>query len=249
MSDDTKREFQSDRPGFMSVLGLLPPYELADIKAAYHSKALVAHPDRGGDPADFMRLKDAYDHAVDYFNYNGSRREWIAGQVEQYLRQEEVIAEVLRRGGRVEIERLDWIENSWGEGLSHLAERLRHIYVRNMRDGDNFLEFLSVQRPSYLVGIDVSGSRISGDGLSSLVDFETLRWLDVSDTDVDRQSVETLLSRLESLEWLNVRKTQLGLLGRWQLRRAHSCRVVTEISPAVNPGNETIQSRLSPWQV
>src|SRR5258708_4323043 len=123
MSDVVQREFQRDQPCFMSVLGLLPPYELEDIKAAYHAKALVAHPDRGGDQDDFIRLKDAYDHAVEYFTYKGSRREWIAGQVEQYLRQEEVIAEVARRGGRVEIERLDWIENSWGEGLSYLAER------------------------------------------------------------------------------------------------------------------------------
>jgi len=237
-----------DRPAFMVVLGLLPPYELEDIKAAYRAKALVAHPDKGGDPADFMRLKDAYDQAVEYSKFHGSRRAWIAAQVEQYVRQEEVIAEVLRRGGRVEIERLDWIEKSWGEGFSHLADRLRHIYVRGMTDGDTFLEFLATQRPPYLVGLDVSGSRVSGPGLRRLADFEILRWLDVSGTNVDRATLQALLSNLPSLERLNVRKTRLGWLGRWKLRRPQ-LRVVTDAPPDVTPGTGTVDLRHSIWQV
>lgn len=248
MSVAAEGENQLDRPDFMAVLGLLPPYEFEDIKAAYRAKALVAHPDKGGHPADFMRLKEAYDQAVEYSKFHGSRRAWIAAQVEQYVLQEEVIAEVLRRGGRVEIERLDWMEKSWGEGFSYLADRLRHIYVRDMTDGDTFLEFLAAHRPLYLVGLDVSGSLVSGDGLCRLADFEILRWLDVSRTDVDRSTLQSLLSSLPSLERLNVRKTRLGWLGRWRLRRPQ-LRVVAEVPPDVTPGNEIIEFCPSGWQI
>jgi hypothetical protein len=161
MLNTATREFAPDRPSFMAVLGLLPPYELADVRAAYRDKVLVVHPDRGGDTADFIRLKQAYDQAVEYTTFHGSRRAWIAARVETHLQQEEVVAEVLRRGGRVEFERFGWMEKSFGEGFPLLAERLRHVYVRDMADGDRFLAFLADHRLPYLVGLDVAGSRVS----------------------------------------------------------------------------------------
>ena len=201
----------------------------------------LAHPDRGGDPADFIHLKHAYDQAVEYATFRGNRRAWIAAQVEPHLQQEEVIAEVLRRGGRVEVERFAWMEKSWGDGFPLLAERLRHVYVRDMADGDRFLAFLADHRLPYLVGLDVAGSRVSGEGLRGLAGYELLRRLDVSGTDVDGPALQSLLNYLPSLEWLNVRNTRLGWWGRWQLRRARpGLRVVAEVSPAVRPGNETI---------
>src|SRR5215831_2710613 len=151
MVEAAERKFPPGRPPFMAVLGLLPPYELADVKAAYRDKVLVAHPDRGGDTADFIRLKEAYDQAVEYTRFRSSRRAWIAAHVEPHLQQEEVIAEVLRRGGRVEVERFAWMEKSWGGGFPLLAERLRQVCVRNMADGDRFLAFLADHRPRYLV--------------------------------------------------------------------------------------------------
>ena len=248
MSDAVNRELDVDRPSYLTVLGLLPPYELEDIKAAYRAKAKVAHPDHGGDPAEFMRLKEAYDQAMEYAKHRGSRRAWIAAQVEHYVRQEEVIAEVLRRGGRVEIERLDWIEKSWGEGFSYLADRLRHIYVRNMQDGDRFLKFLSDQKLTYLAGLDVSGSRVSNDSLSLLADFEVMRWLDLSGTQIDRRTLQTIVDKLSSLVWVNVRNTRLGWLGRLFLRRERTCHVVAEASPAITPGNETVEFQDLSWR-
>jgi hypothetical protein len=234
----------------MAVLGLLPPYELADVKAAYHDKALVVHPDRGGDPADFIRLKQAYDQAVDYAMFHGSRRAWIAAQVEAHLQQEEVVAEVLRRGGRVEVERCDWMEKSFGEGFPLLAERLRHVYARDMADGDRFLAFLADHRLPHLVGLDVAGSRVSGDGLRCLSGYSFMRWLDVSGTDVDGPALQSLLSHLTSLEWVNVGKTRLGWWGRWQLRHARPrLRVVAEASPVVKTGNETVEVHASRWRI
>ena len=239
MVEAAKPEPPRDRPSFMAILGLLPPYDLADVKAAYRDKVLAAHPDRGGDPADFLRLKQAYDQAVAYATFRGSRRAWIAAQVEPHLQQEEVIAEVLRRGGRVELERFAWMEKSWGDGFPLLAERLRHIYVRDMADGDRFLAFLTEHQLPYLVGLDVAGSRVSEEGLRHLAGCKLIRWLDVSGTDVDCPALQSLLDGLPSLEWLNVRKTRLGWWGRRQLRRGRPrLRVVAEVSPAVKPHNE-----------
>jgi hypothetical protein len=243
MLEAAEREFSPDRPSFMAVLGLLPPYELADVKAAYHDKVLVAHPDRGGDPADFIRLKQAYDQAVEYATFRQSRRAWLAAQVEPHLQQEAVIAEVLRRGGRVEVERFAWMEESWGDGFPLLAERVRHVDVRDLADGDRFLAFLADHRLPYLVGLALAGSRVSGEGLRRLADYELLRWLDVSGTDVDYPALQSLLNCLPALEWLNVRETRLGWWGRRQLRRGRpGLRVVAEVSPAVRPGNETWMS-------
>ncbi len=247
MSGTENQELEVDHPSYMTVLGLLPPYELEDIKVAYREKAKLAHPDHGGDPAEFMRLKEAYDQAVEYYEYRGSRRAWIAAQVEQYIRQEEVITEVLRRGGRVEIERLEWIEKSWGEGFSYLADRLRHIYLRNMTDGDTFIKFLSDQKLAYLAGLDISGSKASNQSLLLIADFEVLRWLDVSGTGIKRRTLQTIVNKLQSLEWLNVRNTRMGWIGRLLFRPPSTCKVVTEVSPIIEPGSQTIEFQDLPW--
>jgi hypothetical protein len=243
MPEAAAREFPSDRPSFMTVLGLLPPYELEDVKAAYRDKARLIHPDHGGNPADFIHLKEAYEHAIEYVTFHGSRRNWIASHVETYLQQEEVIAEVMRRGGRVEVESLAWMQKSLGDGFPLLAERLRHVYVRDMADGDAFLAFLAERRPPYLVGLDVAGSRVSSEGLKRLAGFELLNWLNITGTDVDYPGLQSLLSSLPSLEWINVNKTRIGWWHRHQLKHAHpDIRVLSETSPTITPGNETLDS-------
>ncbi|MGN6804054.1 MAG: J domain-containing protein [Ginsengibacter sp.] len=48
-----------------SILGISPESSLAEIKAAYFSKAKTAHPDAGGNNEDFNKIKLAYDQACD----------------------------------------------------------------------------------------------------------------------------------------------------------------------------------------
>src|SRR6516165_2176313 len=91
-----------DRPPFMAVLGLLPPYGLEDVRLAYRQKVLDVHPDRGGKAADFERVQQAYDQAVEYANLHGNRRSWMAERVKTQRGQEEIAKEVRRLGGRVE---------------------------------------------------------------------------------------------------------------------------------------------------
>lgn len=48
----------------LGVLGLGSPASLEDIKAAYRTRALAVHPDRGGDPATFRAVEHAYRRLV-----------------------------------------------------------------------------------------------------------------------------------------------------------------------------------------
>ena len=45
----------------LEVLGLHFGATPKDLRAAYHKKALMFHPDKGGDAKDFIALKTAYD--------------------------------------------------------------------------------------------------------------------------------------------------------------------------------------------
>lgn len=47
-----------------AILGLEANATLAQIRAAFRQRALVTHPDRGGDPEAFRALRGAYDEAV-----------------------------------------------------------------------------------------------------------------------------------------------------------------------------------------
>ncbi len=53
-------EAEHSGPAAFRTLGIRPPCSLDDIKTAYRRKALEAHPDRGGSPADFQEVEAAY---------------------------------------------------------------------------------------------------------------------------------------------------------------------------------------------
>jgi hypothetical protein len=206
----------------MAVLGLLPPYTLEDVKAAYRVKVLEVHPDRGGDPEDFIRLQGAYELALEHVASRGDRRAWIARQVDSHLRQEEIAAEVGRLGGVVLRESIDWLNRSFGDGFVSLADRIRLIRLHGVEAGDGFLAFLGKQprRAPYLTELDVAGCRITDRGLGELAGYQMLRRLDVSGTSVTMQGLRALLSTLPELEWINVGGTKLSWWSRWRLRRA-----------------------------
>ena len=63
----------ADRPDFMVALGLLPPYSPADVKQAYFEKVKTAHPDKGGNVADFLKLQEAFRQATEYVEFRKSR--------------------------------------------------------------------------------------------------------------------------------------------------------------------------------
>jgi hypothetical protein len=50
-----------------ATLGVRFPLSTSSIKAAYRRRAMTAHPDAGGDAAEFRALEQAYREALAYF--------------------------------------------------------------------------------------------------------------------------------------------------------------------------------------
>jgi hypothetical protein len=211
------------RPEFLEVLGLPALFDLEDVKNAYRQKVMQAHPDRGGKVADFLRLQGAYERAVEFVRIRGDGRGWIAVHTRRYVPQQQVAAEVRRRGGVVEMEEIDWLKASFGDGFAMLAERLRGIRLRGAASDDAFLEFLDEHRPGvqYLVNLDLAGGKVTDGGLTRLAGLDVLRRLDLTGTAVSGRGLTQLLGALPALEWLNVAGTRVGWWARIWLRRAH----------------------------
>src|SRR5262249_12799891 len=193
----TPNSSDPDRPEFMATLGLLPPYTLQDVKAAYRAKAMETHPDRGGKADDFIRIHEAYKQAMEYVEFTGDRRKWIAEHVEFHLRQQEAAAEIQRLGGRAEFEEVDWLRHHVGD-FSSLADRLRVIHLQGTAADDAFLTFLAGQplRTPYLTELNLTGTRITDKGLPALAGFELLRRLDVSGTKVTNGGFQSVVESL-----------------------------------------------------
>lgn len=209
----------SVRPDFMAALGLLPPYTLSDVKSAYRAKAMETHPDRGGEADEFMRIHEAYKQAKEYVQVVGDRRKWIAEQVECYVRQQELAAEVERLGGQTQFEEVTWLKGYVGD-FAILAERLRGIRLQNSLADDAFLTLLAQPpRAPYLVELDLAGTRITDGGLQALTELELLRRLDLSGTKVTSRGFDFVVRSLPSLEWVGVAGSEVGWLSRWRLSR------------------------------
>jgi hypothetical protein len=207
------------RPEFMATLGLLPPYTLGDVKAAYRAKALETHPDRGGTSADFIRIHEAYKRAMEYVEFTGDRRKWIADQVECHLRQLEVAAEVEKLGGRTAFEEVGWLQHHVGE-FAQLADRLRVINLQGTAADDAFLTFLAGRplRTPYLIELNLAGTQITDNGLQALAGFDLLRRLDMSGTRVTNSGFQAVVESLPALEWVGVAGSKVGWLSRWRSR-------------------------------
>jgi hypothetical protein len=61
-------ELQRQRlgPPGLRVLGLAPPVTAEAIRSRYRELAMRHHPDHGGDPGEFIRIKAAVDEALEW---------------------------------------------------------------------------------------------------------------------------------------------------------------------------------------
>jgi hypothetical protein len=53
-----------DRPRCIQALDLRLPCTTAEVLAAYRKKVKLLHPDRGGDPREFLRLQEHFEQAM-----------------------------------------------------------------------------------------------------------------------------------------------------------------------------------------
>jgi len=60
----SKREYCEEENENYSVLGLKRSASDEDIKQAFREKALRTHPDKGGDPEEFRKVREAYENLI-----------------------------------------------------------------------------------------------------------------------------------------------------------------------------------------
>jgi hypothetical protein len=211
---------EPDVPACLTTLGLRPPLTLEDVKQAYLAKAMAMHPDRGGDPAEFVKLQAAFEEANDYVKFKASKLEWLASKIEAYAQQQEVATEAIERGGEIEMEETDWLRKSFGDDFGHVADKLVAVRLRGPQADDVFAVLLGFRAESLkdLALLDLAGGTITDEGLVQLKGLKGLRHLDLRGSAVGRLAAE-VPSWFEKLEFLGLPKGAVGLFGRLAMPR------------------------------
>ena len=216
-------------PECLAVLGLLPPVTAEDVKQAYLAKAMTMHPDSGGDPATFVLLQKAFEEANEFVRFKAGKLEWLAAKIDAYALQQDVVTEVIDRGGEVEMEEADWLRKSFGEDFGHVADKLVSVRVRGPAADDVFAILLGFRADSLkdLKVLDLAGGRLTDEGLLQLKGLTNLRSLDLRGTAVGKLAAE-VPSWFEQLEFLGLPAGAVGLFSRMTMPR----RVKLAVGPA-----------------
>jgi hypothetical protein len=208
---------------FLAILGLVQPVTVEDVKAAYLEKAKTAHPDRGGDAHEFIRLQQAFEQATEYAQFKAGRMQWLTRWVEQYAEQQQVIDQVKALGGTVEVKACDWLTQSIGPDFATVLDRVATIRLSGRAIDDRVLLNLAGQR-RILAGLrklELIDTGVTSVGLQQFQQFDTLEHLDLSGTRVGVRAVESMVRALPRLETLVLRNTPIGWWSRMKLRWAH----------------------------
>jgi hypothetical protein len=220
MNAPTAKPADHQPPECIAILGLMPPVTLEDVKQAYLAKARTMHPDRGGDPEQFVRLQKAFEDANEYVKFKAGKIEWLASKIDAYAQQQEVVTAAIERGGEARMEEADWLRKSFGDDFGHVADKLVEVRVRGAGADDLFAILLGFRAESLkdLAVLDLAGGPLTDEGLLQLKDLKNLRSLDLRGTAVGKLAAE-IPQWFEQLEFLGLPKGALGLLGRLGMPR------------------------------
>ena len=218
-------------PECLTVLGLLLPVTAEDVKQAYLAKAMIMHPDRGGDPAKFVLLQKAFEEANEFVRFKAGKLEWLAAKIDAYALQQDVVSETIDRGGDVEMEEADWLRKSFGEDFGHVADKLVSVRLRGPAADDAFAILLGFRADSLkdLKVLDLAGGRLTDEGLLQLKGLTNLRSLDLRGTAVGTLAA-TVPSWFGQLEFLGLPAGAVGLFSRMTMPR----RVKLAVGPAAD---------------
>ncbi|MCC7085425.1 MAG: hypothetical protein IT427_10500 [Pirellulales bacterium] len=207
------------RPEFLVTLGLIPPCTVEDVKQAYLAKVKSAHPDVGGNPAEFHQLQEAYERATEWAKFRASRIAWLGNWVEKYAEQETLTTEIQRRGGQVHVEGVDWLRRSFGDDFSQVAAKIQGIELTGSAVDDNTLSWLGSFRHllTSLRSISLARSAVTDAGVQHLAAFPSLREVDLSETKISGSAL-IVLERLPELEWIGLRGATIGMIARMKLK-------------------------------
>ncbi|MFN5757619.1 MAG: hypothetical protein ACK54F_10880 [Planctomycetia bacterium] len=220
MNSPAAKPTDNQPPECIGILGLMPPVTLEDVKQAYLVKARTMHPDRGGDPEQFVRLQKAFEDATEYVKFKAGKLEWLASKIDAYAQQQEVVSAAIERGGEARMEEADWLRKSFGDDFGHVADKLVEVRVRGAGADDLFAILLGFRAESLkdLAVLDLAGGPLTDEGLLQLKGLKNLRSLDLRGTGVGKLAAE-IPQWFEQLEVLGLPKGALGLLGRLGMPR------------------------------
>ncbi len=220
MNSPAAKPTDNQPPECIGILGLMPPVTLEDVKQAYLVKARTMHPDRGGDPEQFVRLQKAFEDATEYVKFKAGKLEWLASKIDAYAQQQEVVTAAIERGGEARMEEADWLRKSFGDDFGHVADKLVEVRVRGAGADDLFAILLGFRAESLkdLAVLDLAGGPLTDEGLLQLKGLKNLRSLDLRGTGVGKLAAE-IPQWFEQLEFLGLPKGALGLLGRLGMPR------------------------------
>ena len=220
MTEPSSSQFSPERLDFLAVLSLVPPVSVEDVKQAYLEKAKTAHPDRGGNMQQFVKLQEPFELATEYAKFKAGRMEWLSRWVEQYAEQEKVIEEIKSLGGQVEVKGSEVLTSSIGADFAGVLDKVTSVRLA----GPNFNNEVVLRVASHrrmLAGLrklELTDATTSAAGVLQLRQFETLRELDLTGTPVSYQVAVALLSALRHLETLTLTRTGIGWWGKTRLR-------------------------------
>lgn len=211
-----------ERPDFLVRLGVLWPCTVEDVKQAYLAKAKRLHPDKGGDPAEFLALQQAFEQAQEYAAYHAGRTAWLGTNIERYLAREALVAELVARGGRVQLEGVDWLRREIGDDFAQLLDTIAGLELTGPTVDDATLGWLAAHAGELaaLHVLDLSDSRVSDAGLGSLAALSSLRRLDLHRTSITARGLE-VIGHLPKLTAVGLCGVRLGWFARRRLERAH----------------------------
>ena len=207
------------RPEFLVRLGVGLPCTSADVEQAYLEKVKLAHPDRGGTQQDFLELQTAYQRAKEYAKFQDSRRNWLADAIERYAKQQEFVADIERRGGKVQVRQLDWLAGEIGEDFAQVLEVIDGVSLVGHTFNDRAIEELTLHQDvlSQMHSLDLRGSDVTDVGAAKLTAFPYLRRIDLADSCIGNGALKSC-AKLAKLEWLGLAGTHVTRFGRFWLR-------------------------------
>ena len=217
---------KDDRPEFMAILGLLPPYSLDDVKRAYLVKVRSAHPDHGGEITAFRRIQEAYEAAQQHVQFNSDKRSWIAAQVDRYVALSELEEKLRGHGAEVEYQQTDWLQKSYGD-FAEMTAKVQAISLKDSPAGNEVAQLLVTHH--VLVGslkrLKFLRCELSDDAALSFRCFQLLDYLDLGGNKLSRR-VSVLAESIPTLKEFHLEDTAVGMWEKMKLSRVLRKRAV-----------------------
>lgn len=221
-------ESLENRPEFMKVLGLLPPYAVEDVDTAYSEK--LDRLQQEGTSGELARtaLKAAYDSALDFARFRESRRGWMGDHIARYTARQAVTDQILESGGRFILQdasRYLWL---YGPDFAEIMRQLVFVELTGPGITDASLAALSDEQVGYeIVVLTLRDSAISDAGIADISHLQRLRCLDLGNTPITGKSFRTLCS-FPHLEWIQLHGTGIGFWTRHRLRSRTGLEIADE---------------------